>query len=38
MSVFTDIVERLRSIIFRGRDERELAEELRFHADMDREQ
>ena len=38
MSVFSDMVERLRSIIFHGRDERELADELRFHADMDAEQ
>src|SRR5688572_23465929 len=38
MSVFTDWIERLRSIVFRGRDERELAEELQFHADMDVEQ
>ena len=35
MSVFADLVERVRSIIFRSRDERELAEELRFHAEME---
>ena len=35
MSMLSDLVERVRSIIFRGRDERELAEELRFHTDMD---
>ena len=35
MTVFTDWLERIRSIVFRGRDERELAEELQFHADMD---
>jgi len=35
MSMLSDIVERVRSIIFRGRDERELAEELEFHAEMD---
>jgi putative ABC transport system permease protein len=38
MSMFTDIVERVRSVIFHRRDERELAEELRFHAEMDAEQ
>jgi putative ABC transport system permease protein len=37
MSMFTDLVERVRSIIFHARDERELAEELQFHADMDAE-
>ena len=37
MSFLTDIVERLRSIVFRRRDERELAEELAFHADMNAE-
>jgi len=37
MSMLSDLVERVRSIIFRGRDERELAEELRFHTDMDAE-
>jgi putative ABC transport system permease protein len=37
MSVLSDIVERVRSIVFRRRDERELAEELRFHADMEAE-
>ena len=35
MSVFTDIVERLRAIVFRAREEREFAEELQFHADME---
>ncbi len=38
MSMLTDIVERVRSIIFRRRDERELAEELAFHATMEAEQ
>lgn len=35
MSVFTDIAERLRAIVFRAREEREFAEELQFHADME---
>ena len=35
MSVFADLIERVRSIIFRRRDERELAEELDFHATME---
>ena len=38
MSVLTDIVERVRSVIFRRRDERELAEELAVHADMEADQ
>jgi putative ABC transport system permease protein len=38
MSIFSDLVERVRSIIFRGRDERELVEELRFHEDMEADQ
>ena len=38
MSILSDIVERVRSIIFRRRDERELAEELEFHAAMEEEQ
>ena len=38
MSLFADLIERVRSVIFRGRDERELAEELRFHTEMDAEQ
>ena len=37
MSVLTDIIERVRSIVFRRRDERELAEELEFHAAMEAE-
>jgi len=36
--MLSDLVERVRSIIFRGRDERELMEELRFHEDMEAEQ
>ena len=35
MSVLTDLIERVRSIIFRRRDERELAEELEFHTAME---
>ena len=35
MSALSDIIERVRSVIFRRRDERELAEELAFHADME---
>lgn len=38
MSVFSDLIERVRSVLFRRRDERELAEELRFHTEMDVEQ
>jgi putative ABC transport system permease protein len=38
MSMLSDIIERVRSVIFRGRDERDLAEELRFHMDLDAEQ
>ena len=37
MSVLTDLIERVRSIIFRRRDERELAEELAFHTAMETE-
>ena len=35
MSWFTDIAERARALLFRSRDERELAEELQFHLDME---
>ncbi|HVT40935.1 MAG TPA: ABC transporter permease [Gemmatimonadaceae bacterium] len=38
MSAFSDLVERLRAIVFRGREERELREELRFHVDMEAQQ
>src|SRR5688572_11763206 len=38
MSMLSEIVERVRSVVFRRRDERELAEELRFHTAMDMEQ
>ena len=38
MSILSDLIERLRSIIFHSRDERELAEELEFHAAMEAEQ
>ncbi len=37
MSVFSDMMERLRSLIFRSRDERELDEELRTHMEMEAE-
>lgn len=37
MSALTDLIERLRSIVFRRRDERELDEELAFHATMEAE-
>lgn len=37
MTILADIIERVRSIIFHRRDERELAEELAFHADMQAE-
>ena len=37
MSVLSDIIERVRSVVFRRRDERELAEELAFHAEMEAE-
>jgi putative ABC transport system permease protein len=37
MRALRDIIERLRTIIFRAREEREFAEELRFHADMEAE-
>lgn len=33
--MLSDIIERVRSIIFSGRDEREMAEELHFHEDME---
>ncbi|MDB4874810.1 MAG: permease [Gemmatimonadetes bacterium] len=35
MSILTDIVERVRALLFRGRDEREMDEELRFHVEME---
>jgi putative ABC transport system permease protein len=38
MSLITDLWERGRTILFRGREERELAEELRFHMEMESEQ
>jgi predicted permease len=37
MSVLTDIIERVRSIVFQRRDERELDEELAFHSAMEAE-
>ena len=38
MSIFTDLVERLKAIVFHRREERELREELRFHVDMETQQ
>jgi putative ABC transport system permease protein len=37
MSVLSDVVERLRALVSRRRDERELDEELRFHLEMEAE-
>jgi putative ABC transport system permease protein len=37
MSFFTDMFERLRTLVFRKREERELEEELRFHLAMESE-
>jgi hypothetical protein len=37
MSVLSDLIERLRAILFRRSDERELAEELHFHLEMETE-
>ena len=37
MSLVTDLVERIRMLLFRRREERELAEELRFHLEMEAE-
>lgn len=38
MSAVTDLIERLRLLLFRERDERELDEELRFHLERDIEE
>ncbi len=35
MNVFSDLVERLRTLLHRDREDRELDEELRFHVEMD---
>jgi predicted permease len=35
MSLFSDLLERLRALFFRSRQEREMAEELRFHVDRE---
>jgi putative ABC transport system permease protein len=35
VTVFSDLLERLRTLVFRSREERDLAEELRFHVDME---
>lgn len=37
MSVFSDLIERARALLFKTREERELQEELRFHLDMEAE-
>ncbi len=37
MSIISDIAERLRALIFRRREERELAEELQLHVEMEAE-
>jgi putative ABC transport system permease protein len=38
VSFFSDARERLRALVFRGRQERELAEELQYHIDRDTEE
>jgi predicted permease len=38
VSAFSDIIERLRALLFRSREERELQDELRFHLEMEIEQ
>ena len=38
MSAFSDIIERVRALLFRSRKERELQDELRFHLEMETEQ
>jgi predicted permease len=38
MSALTDFVERLRALVFRGRQERDLDDELRFHVERDTEE
>jgi hypothetical protein len=38
MSAFTDLTERLRALVFRGRQERDLEDELRFHVERDAEE
>lgn len=35
MSAFSDVIERLRTLVFRHQEERELEEELRFHVSME---
>ncbi|MEP6690899.1 MAG: ABC transporter permease [Gemmatimonadaceae bacterium] len=35
MTGFRDVVERLRALVFRSREDRDLEEELRFHVDME---
>ena len=38
MSMLTDVWERLRTLVFRAREEREMDDELRFHLEMEAEQ
>lgn len=38
MSFLTDAMERLKALVFRRRQESELAEELRFHVDRETEE
>ncbi|HET9275906.1 MAG TPA: ABC transporter permease, partial [Gemmatimonadales bacterium] len=38
MSLLSDLTERIRSLLFRGREERELDEELRFHVEREAEE
>ena len=37
MSIFSDLIERARSLLFRAREDRELDEELRTHLEMEAE-
>ena len=37
LSIVTDLIERIRALVFRRSEEREMAEELRFHVDMEAE-
>ena len=37
MSALSDLLARLRALVFRRREERELAEEMRFHVEMETE-
>jgi len=37
MSILSDVLERVRALVFRRREERELDEELRTHVEMEAE-